>query len=262
MNIVCDTMIWYDIANKYISESEMSCLKLNGTFINLFELSTTPNLLKKLPLVQNAVEALHKYHNGIFEINPFEYIILKQHKDYVCIDNRYKSILNSFETLMRADVSLSIEDENYLKMKISIDSQKANLQNATDSINEFLPSIRENIKNTTGKAEHAEIDSIPIIKKLINQMAIQFSKGKIELNIDTYPWEEIELFLVVFDNFFKELELRGNGKIQPNDWSDFINMVYVGKGDKYSTNEKKWKRIISDDKRIAHYLQLFEYQKK
>lgn len=262
LNIICDTNIWYDIANNYVTENEMSHLNLHGTFINLFELSTSPNLLNKLPLVQSAVECLHKYHKGIYEINPFEYIILKQHKDYICIDHRYKSILNSFETLMKVDVSSKIDDKYFLDMKIAIEEYKTRIKNATESINEFLPEIRANIKNTTRKEEHIKIDSTSIIKRLINQMIKQFSEGKIELKIETYPWEEVELFLLVFDNFFKELEVIGNSRIQPNDWSDIINMVYVRQGDKYSTNEKTWKRIISADKRIAHYLQLFEYQKK
>jgi hypothetical protein len=262
LNIICDTNIWYDIANNYVTEIEMSNLNLHGTFINLFELSTTPNLLNKLPLVQRAVECLHKYHKGIYEIHPFEYLILKQHKNYICIDNRYKSILNSFETLMKADVSSTIDDKYFLNMKIAIEDYKTRIKNITDSINDFLPEIRENIKNSTGKEEHIKLESTSIIKRLISQMIKQFSEGKIELQIDTYPWEEVELFLLVFDNFFKELEVIGNSKIQPNDWSDIINMVYVSKGDKYSTNEKTWKRIILSDKRIAHYLQLFEYQKK
>jgi len=254
MDIICDTNVWYNIANGSIAVDELDKINLYPTFINLIELSRTPYILKNLSLVQEAVKSMYKYHSSIFEINPFEYIILKQYADYKCIDNQFRTILKSFERLMRINPMAIIDEKYIIEMRLSIGNYKLYLHQTTNSVNELLPTIRENIKKTTGKKIHRNMDSMSIIQELISELINLYSKGSIKLDIANYPWKEIELMMIVLDNYFKELELSGNQKMSPNDWSDIFNMVYVGNDYKYTTREKTWTRLIKSDKRTESYL--------
>ncbi len=166
-------------------------------------------------------------------------------------------MLKGFEKLMDADFSTISESEfNEIKKSfhLTIESWKLELQKLADGINRLLPEIRENIKSSTGKKNHRAINSLPIFCDLINSFVREYTEGEIELNINTYPWNEIELFAMVWDNYFKELEVSPTRKFHANDWFDLFNLVYVSPGYKYWTDETKWVELIKNNQNTSVYL--------
>lgn len=255
IKVICDTNIWYDIAEGRIKKNSFSKYRLHPTYVNLVELARTPNLLHDLSLVQRTVKSLYENNGGIYETNPIEFIIKKQYPHYRCKDMKYKSILKFFEKLMQ-NVNSEVENSLRNHMRKSIKQYKDDLQKTADSVNDLLPGIRENIKKTTEKKVHRNKKSLPIFFDIINFFVEEYTKGTISLDIAKFPWDEIELFISVWDNYFKELEISPNQKFQSNDWFDLFGMVYVDKDSKYSTSETKWIRLISKDENIKSYLLL------
>lgn len=256
MKVICDTNFWYRVAHGEVKQEDLQKVKLYATQVNLVELSRTPNLLTNLPLVQRAVCALHDAKPTIFEVNPIEYIIQQQYPDYKITDRQYETILRDFEKLMRIDASEELPQDALVDMKKSIEGWKDGLQKCADDVNNILPEIRANIKQTTGKKFHRVKKSLPIFFDVINLFVREYSKGKVELNNDTYPWDKILFFITVWDNYFKELEVSGNRRFDLNDWHDLFNMVYVSKGFKYCTADNNWINIIKSDKTTIDYLYL------
>lgn len=252
--VICDTMIWYHIANGKIDKAKLVGLELYSTYINLFELRKTPNFLKNWRMVKQAVRALHDNQKAIFVIHPIEYIIKKQFPDYVCKDNSYNQIIKEFEALLAMDDDSEIDEETIKKMRATIDDFVAVAQKDADNINALLPELRNKIKKNVGKKAHRKIASYPLIYEVVNVYVKKFTKEEISLDIENYPWEELELFVKTWDNYFKELEVSGNRKFQPNDWQDIFSMVYVSPGWKYASGETKWIDLISNDKTTKDYL--------
>lgn len=252
--VICDTMIWYHIANGKIDTAKLKNLDLYSTYINLFELRKTPNLLKDWKFVKKAVRALHDYHKGVFETHPIEFIIKKQFPEYACKDDSYKQTFKEFETLMEMDDNTEIPEEVIKKMQKSIDEFAQIAQRDADNINSKLPELRKKIKETVGKKVHREIESYPLIYEVVNVYVQKQTNGEVALDIEKYPWNEIELFVKTWDNYFKELEVSGNRKFQPNDWQDIFAMVYVKPGYKFASGENKWIDLIRADKTTKDYL--------
>lgn len=254
--VVTDTMIWYGIENgKYPSQIEG--VRIHATYVNLFELSLSPNLLKDLEWMSKVVRALHDAHPMIIETNPIEFIIKKQFPDYPVKDKKYIEMLKGFEKLMSIDFSKAKPEdfeEASNQFKKSIDDWRNILQDLADKVNEMLPLVRHNIKSSTGKKAHRKVFSLPLFAELLNFYVRSFTEGEVELDIETYPWEEVELFIRVWDNYFKELEVSSSQKFQANDWFDLFNMAYVSKDSLYWTEENKWVRLIESDENTKKFL--------
>lgn len=252
--VICDTMIWYHIANGKISKEAISDFELYATYINFFELRKSPNLLKDWRLAKYAVKALHDNTKMIITTHPIEYIIKKQFPDYKYQDDSYKQTLKEFEYLMDMDDSTSFNVEVVDKMQTVIEEFLQMAQRDADNINNRLPELRKKIKESVGKKKQREIESYPLIYEVINVYVQNATKGEVSLDIDAYPWEDLKLLVKTWDNYFKELEVSGNRKFQPNDWQDIFSMVYVTPEFKFATGEKKWIDIISSDETTKDYL--------
>lgn len=65
------------------------------------------------------------------------------------------------------------------------------------------------------------------------------------MDISTMDFTKIELLIRTLDLFFKRLEV-GELKATTNDIVDFLILSYVQPGDQFVTNDKKWKKLITD----------------
>ena len=61
--LICDTNIWYDIAQNGNSIKNRK-YQIAATYINIDELSITPNLLTDFELVQKSIIAIFKNYNN------------------------------------------------------------------------------------------------------------------------------------------------------------------------------------------------------
>ena len=103
----------------------------------------------------------------------------------------------------------------------------------------------------TTKEKVWNLDTMDNTKGLLNSLVYTITQRSYKLG-KNFPWEKVDLFINVFDEFCKDHEMT-NRKVKPNDFYDLFNLAYVQPGDKYWTKEKYWNRLI-ERRGYSHYL--------
>lgn len=67
--VICDTNIWYNIANGLISDKQLDGVQLLGTSVNIREIASTPNLVKDIELMSRVVKAMYNYSHKVIILN-------------------------------------------------------------------------------------------------------------------------------------------------------------------------------------------------
>ena len=257
-NIICDTSIWYELAKGLINVNKLDNVKLIATEVNLHEIAYSPNLLKKFELIKDAARSMKKYRNDIILTNPYEHIIS-------LFDNTYKPNYKKAELFLKQiDILINIDDisevspNNISSIEKSLEKYHDAFRPLLDSINEKIAQNREDIQSFGGKYEFRKLNFLDSRKldviTIINSYSTNVNKKELKIDDSAFDWEKIEFFLEVFDEYYKLLVLRNNGKFHLNDWHDLYNMVYVKPGFKYWTNDKIWQRDLQlNDKCKAYF---------
>lgn len=254
--IICDTNIWYDIANGRKNIEQLIDIKLIGTSVNITEISSTPNLISNIDLVARTINSMRTHVHEIVISNPMEYMISIFHSDFNPNTNTEMRLLEGFKTLMNIDIN-SIPEQNIIDAEIQI-KEILNTQNElADRINGGLLKIKQDIKRNIGKEKHRKLDFTEIWKNYFSEFVLEYSKQhcakEYELNINDKSWDQLELFLYTWESYFKNNLEIGNWKFDKNDWGDLFNLVYVYPGAKYWTSERKWNVIFDNNERLRKY---------
>jgi hypothetical protein len=253
--IICDTCIWYDIANGIKSIEQLNDVQLIGTYINVTEISSTPKLYRNLSLVIRTVDTMHRYYHRVFIEDPFEYLISLFHSDFKPNTDKVRRLLNKFSSFKDLDVN-DIPEKNIIDTEKQIKEMLDADRKVVNKINEDLLVIRENIKRNGGIDNHRKSDFIESRKNYISDLVLDYSREhcvkEYKLDINDKSWDQLEFFLYTWDSFFKELEI-GKRKFHINDLGDLFNLVYVQPGFKYWTSERKWNLIFNSNERLKKY---------
>lgn len=255
--VICDTNIWYNIANGLISDKQLEGVQLYATSVNIFEISSTPNLVNNIELVARVAKAMHKYSHKVIIWNPMEFLISLFYGDYEPNSETEKRLLEEgFNKLMDIDIK-TIPEQNVIDTRNQIDEiVKLDIETA-NNINNNLIKVRQEIKNQVGKERHRKKDFTVKWKKFISNLVLDYSKkhcDKVyELDIDSDIWDQLEFFLTTWESYFKNNLEIGNWKFDKNDWEDLFNLIYVSPGHKYWTLERKWNSIFESNDKLRKY---------
>lgn len=254
--VICDTNVWYEMGAGRLSVSKE--VKLVATYPSLEEIASSTNIADKPSAVQNAVKAFVENGAEFIENDPFTYFLTKLGVPLKTKNDNAKRMIKEFDKLLKIPTSELSQIDDATKHKIRMESQKnrAIKEEWAAFPNAVLPKIRKNINKSTGKKEHKKIPGLEMVKEMMLVFFNDFltKNGFQEIEMEDLNWDEIELFICVTETFFKELEINKDMKIKSNDAVDWLNMMYVGKHDKYLTLEKRWVRYIEQDSRVSHYL--------
>ena len=253
--IICDTNIWYGDLNLSNTSREN---KLIGTAVNIIEISSSPNLQSNIKEVYSAIKRFIDFNTNIVNVNPIEYLIKTFFTDFIPDTKVIDNLLLEFELFLTIDIDELSTKGDILEMKRRIDKIDGDKQYFSEIVNQRLPVIRENIKKVRNKKQHRKILFHEYWKEFIIEHVKLYSKKylgqEIVININDPKWSNFHFFLTVWELFFKELELRGNGKVDKNDIPDLFNLVYVKPDMKYWTKESKWNNLILSDDELKQYL--------
>jgi len=254
MKVICDTNIWYEIASGSISPQIFEGYELVATRINIDELTTSPNLLDKLKLVQGALRSIVDYSSFIIAEPPMVYFLRSLLPDGHGYDKLSDEEIKSLEILMNRHHEDFEIDRPTLENEIN--RYRSVLHESAGLVNELLLNIRTNIKNTTGKNAHRNLNTIDKTIRLlqwISEKGNLLQKDQININWEGFSFEEFDLLIHTLDSYFKELEVS-NRKFTRNDWIDLFNLVYCGPDEKYWTLENKWINLIGSNSKTSEYL--------
>jgi len=261
--VVCDTMIWYEIAKGNIVPEEHPEIDFVATGINIIELSSSENIVSNFPLVKDAIAAMYKHHSTVIAFEPWDHILVHnssiQHESFS--SSALKDNLNALSAIMsgRFDDEMA-KSENANFMKQLIDEFNAPSRKFTTKMNEALVNDRRRGAKIYGKRKNyvrklQEGFTFNEIRRLILDILANIKNMKREEMVGKIEWNNIELFFLTWDMYFKEKTIIANGKFHHNDFYDLLNLSYDGKGDKYWTLEKHpWLRLMSSNPNTMKYL--------
>ncbi len=250
-NIICDTCIWYNLSDK--KHNLDKTIHLIGTSVNLSEFAYSKRIISDVETLKKAFIAFKRYSYSIITTNPFDYVISIYDNNYKPNDLKTKSIIDALERLL-----LIKKSDNILETAKLIDSHIEKLNSAPKVLNNALPQIRNSIKKNIGKGKYNRINNFSELKDYFAEIINDYSKKELDRNIRlneiNFDWTQIEFFLEVWHKYFKLLEMSNNWKVDRNDFTDLVNMVYVKPKFKYWTTDKKWINIFKDIPEISNYL--------
>jgi hypothetical protein len=258
-SIICDTNVWYNLGSGVVDIKSIDRLKLIGTAVTVQEFSYTPNLINHFEDVKKAISAFLSLNSGINILNPFEYLLYLFIPGYIPSDSKIRGLIEELKILQT--VEFTELSRNNIEIGKSLINEKIKFdRDFSDSINSELINIQDKFKNKKLRNEHKNKDFSIEWKNLISDIVKLYSKHNYAkeycLSDDPKIWNRIECFILVWETYFKLLDTEKR-KIDKNDWSDLINLVYVNPGDKYWTFEKKWNYVLNCDKRLHNYLYKF-----
>jgi hypothetical protein len=254
--VICDTNIWYDLAENRKNIDRLVGVELIATSVNITEIASAPYLVSDIGLIARTADAMYKNNHKVVISNPMEYLISLFHWEYEPNTIAERRLLEGLNTLMDMDL-------NYIPAQNIVDTERQ-IKEVLDSQNELasrinngLQKIRQNIKRQEGKEKYRKIDFIDKWKKYFSELVLEYSKQhcdkEYKLDINDKAWDQLEFFLYTWEYYFKNNLEIGNWKFDKNDWCDLFNLVYVYPGSKYWTSECKWNRIFDSNERLRKY---------
>ena len=237
MKIIADTNIWYGLGQEPDLLERVQAEPISPTFVNIYELSKSENLIEKEDLSRSAIQKLFKFKSNAIYEPPFIYLAKLDQGypfDPVSEIGHWLSFASKFAKVH------SIEPSKRDLFKQEIDDIRKGLTDFADFFNEEAEKIRERVIN---KKVHKKIDTYEITVGFINFCLEKCTHGKCSLY--GFDINRIELLVKTLDHFFKTLE-TSKMRVQPNDWYDFTILTFVQPGDKYWTREKRWINLIND----------------
>ena len=237
MKIIADTHIWY-----YLGQDENLFKKVKDepiapTFINIYELCKSENLIDRGDLVKHAIQKLFHFKTNVIYEPPFVYVA-KLHKQYdFDVKKEIGDILQFASMLAKGQ---SIEENKKETFRIILKEKTQDLQNAADMFNAEAEKIRQRIID---RNSHKKEDTQQLTGGFIN-FCVEVVTNK-QCNLEGFDLNQIELLVKTLDKYFKSVEM-GHRKIKANDWFDFAILGYVQPGDKIWTQEKQWLNLIKE----------------
>jgi hypothetical protein len=250
-DIICDTMIWYELGKKTIGKPDHMKYNLVCTYLTFVELAFTPNILKTLPEVRAAVQAIFDSKAKLILQFPIE-----DYRSYLS-----KEIPEPFD--VESDVVFGF-------IRMIYNSKNLPHLRTNKNFNDLLWLIET---RRTGKSDYSafknEVKAIEqdlrfVYKKYYNQQDNQkefrqkFLFSLNNLSLKQYSeaevdWVAISFYEKVFMSYLRKLRVSFQ-KHKANDEPDLDNMMYVRPGNKYWTLEKGWLQIFKEEK-----LQEYQY---
>lgn len=266
MKIICDNNIWYSESQQVLNQLKTQFV-LVGTFSNLFELCTSEKHIEdylKRGLPKKAIRNLIKSSAGqdleyfFPPVLYLEYIMINTGRPndpriaYSALFDFTAAIANgdrirpemeqAFKQWVDGENSVfamwaSLMDDVNLSMIQSLNSQ--------DKIKSFIANELYS-QTQTEIVWWASLCMNPQLLADPNpETNIELNK-EMDIRLRSYDWAKIELFVRVYGQFRIELVRDKSRKVEPNDFYDLWNLVYVQPGDKYWTHEKLWNRLIKE----------------
>jgi hypothetical protein len=249
IKVVCDTMVWYELAKERIFVPDPEKYQLVCTHLSLMEIACSSNNFNKLQEVRSVIKKILSLKPEVITQDPYEYARSRVGNEYTFEYNVEEDLIVGFlrvihnqpgETLAEGDFKDYLTDIAARRKENSIDW--ANFQNELYKLSGIHKSILK-------KYQNSEMDFLESRKWLLFQLN---QLNDTELDFSTIDWSRFELYENVHARYIRNLQIS-NLRADRNDENDLKNMLYVQPGEKYWTMEKRWLSIIKEIK-LEKYL--------
>ncbi len=253
IHVVCDTNVWYRLADGRLKWWNVINKNLILTQVVIEELHSTEVIYKKPDLFLSVVRAIRIHASHVFLLDPLAYVYFRNKG----ADNVFhEKLMDNYRALINLRRSDKWRWENADSLERLSDKIKLWNQPTTNLCNDVntntLPQLKARSKALGKKTIDKENLEVITAKFIYDSIKERFSDGvEIGRNVNL---NNLELFLVVFEDFLKYLSKVPTSKIQDNDLNDLMNMLYVTSGMKYWTFDERWSEFISNNAKTTKYL--------
>lgn len=241
IQIVCDTNIWYNIANKKIKiENLDSRINLIGTYLSLEELMYSPNLLSEFDLVIRAIRTFFNYSDKIIECKPWHHLQNLDNPKLLC-GSEGKKMITDGRKLLKNDYT--IPEDKKADFENLILARQERLKDASKILNDLiLRKVRPNIKT---KQQHMNLVSkdYSTLKRVINNYLKKATNTTKDISAN-FDWRNIELLFKTWKTLMLDIDTSYSQKFKHNHWYDLFNLLYVQPGMKYWTKDRTFINLI------------------
>lgn len=246
--VICDTNIWYKIAEGAIKvpiETNSKCLV--STLESVEELCTSPLLLRDYHRYRQAVIAFYHNYGGIITLSPVEYLKVISGHPY---DDQIWDGWDSMENLLKFIVNNESPPDSFLSVfQESLKEYNREKDNTMQRLQNIIQTHRETITNTGRlKRDLSTRAAKQVNKELAQDFVREVFVGGLDL-----AWDKIELFMCVFEEWMHQQLINKSLKMNHNDWVDLVNLVYVQPGYLYWTHDEKKTKVYAINRKLYHY---------
>lgn len=248
-------MIWYELSKNRIQIPDPNQYILVCTYLSLMELAFSPNNLKNLSEVQEAIRLILKVKPEIIMANPWDHA-----KFLIDDDFQHEHEIESNITLAFLRILLNHPKEGLIpnSFKHHLENistiRKKNMAEWAEFINKLYQNDAE-LRTAFKKYSQKDSDLLYFKKWFLYRLNV-FEEDK--FSFDKMPWKLFEFYTSIGAYYMRTMKLS-RMKADGNDENDLRNMIYVQPGDKYWTLEKKWLTFAREAK-MSHYLYQTEFQ--
>ena len=186
MKIIADTNIWYYLGQDTNLFERVKSEPVSPTFVNIYELSKSDNILNNEELSRKAIQKLFAFKSNIKYEPPFIYVA-QLHNDFEY--DLVQQIGVWLKFTKKFAKGHSIEPSKRVEFKKEIDRIRDNLNSGADFFNKEAEIIRERIKN---KKVHKQKDTHQITGSFLNFIVETVTKK--QYNLEGFDLNEIELY--------------------------------------------------------------------
>ncbi len=228
--LICDINFWYRVGKKGLADINylIENYELHITNLSIVELISSNNIESDFDIVKDTFIAISKYAK-IMSQNDVQQLLITQGIDFTenkILQQQYniKKVVELFLTA----TSTSELGFDYSKM---IELRKEETKKWAEKVNRMVQSSRDNNISDDDLKKF----SIQILEHHINTY---IEKNDIKLKSQDLDFSSFELFNESFALYFKDLLNKDNKKAKPNDYVDFMNLVYCTSDYNYLTLER------------------------
>lgn len=256
-NVICDTMIWYYLGNENSNPKRINItpelvkgknLILTGLVIH--ELCFSERAVSDTKTWVSANNAAIKYSGEKIIQTEFDCILNIKKSPY---KQQIQSKYNEMFKVTELSIPILTKEQINQGLVHFRDIKTNTFQYGTSIFKKFRDDYINSF--TTKNDRNASVNNTyksGLYKNSIKEFILQFSKEYLKINnldesqAERINWDNHAFFLNVFEKFHEQF-LKGQYKMENNDWNDLFNMLYVMPNNKYWTEEKKWRDIIESD---------------
>jgi hypothetical protein len=252
--IICDTNIWYDLGNNCLSFPDNTKYHLIATYINLFELTNSPNIIADFEKVRKALKAIKLYASGLIYEPPLKHLknLLYPNKLEYSDESKPQILIDTLIDIEKID-----DDIIHVIYESNLGRRSTLQTSFIDDVSDQLQIAKEVIHNdSTSKRKFLQLLKE---KEIRDKRIINVKEQVIKELKDCYPfildedfndsfWKNIELFTQARIQYFYNLKINPKMKPKINDAADMLNLVYVNEGRLYWTSDGLWHNLIRETK--------------
>ena len=242
MEVICDTDIWYRIAEGTIDTSALdSAVKLVFTYVNMREFRASHKSASD-PLALKGAAIAMLGHASIGELAaPMPHLAKLDPHCPIALQIGDGSVM--YDELQHL---VSASDKDLTRISKLMRGQLTHL---ADDLKDGLGDAGQYIKLHLASLKGVT----PSMADVRNHMSWCVTESTQHQLAPGFDWTRVELMAGVGRQWFEHVSKQAGKKIRANDFADWWNMVYVQPGRQFWVNERQWVRYATEAG-LGHYI--------